>query len=397
MLNFNDLFGKNSLNILGILSGTSVDSVDIIYVNFSSSDNKITYLVKNFDSFPVNTEIKEYILKISNNNGNTEDVCKVNFLIGKLFADCINKFLKKHNINKDSIDLIGSHGQTIHHIPQLNDISDYSFKSTLQVGDISVISNLTGIHVVGDFRTADVALEGEGAPLASYVDYKILSSESKNRLLINLGGISNISYVPKNISLDEDDSQIISFDCGPANMLIDLCMKFFYGKDFDINGDIASSGKINPELLNYLILTDKFHTLPYPKSTGRELYNEIFNLIITHYKNLKPEDVIRTVSEFSVHCLKHNIDSFIPGNIDEIIISGGGAKNKFIMNRMNEIFSVDGKTVVRILNENGLNSENKEAFLFALLAYEFINGRKANLPSVTGAKRKTILGKLSIV
>ncbi|HRE40869.1 MAG TPA: anhydro-N-acetylmuramic acid kinase [Ignavibacteria bacterium] len=392
MLNLIDLFSKKSLNVIGILSGTSVDSVDIIYTNFTEKNNKISYIIRNFDTFPINPDIKEYVLKISNNFGTTEDVCKVNFLIGFLFADCINKFLKKHKINKELIDLIGSHGQTIHHIPQYSLISDYNFKSTLQVGDISVISNLTGIPVIGDFRTADVALNGEGAPLASYLDFNFLKSDDKNRILLNLGGISNITFLNKNSSIDD----IIAFDCGPANMLIDLCMKFFYGKDYDENGDIAYSGKINPELLNYLILSDKFHIRIYPKSTGRELYNEIFNKLIENYKQHKPEDVVRTVSEFTLHCLKYNIETFFNDNVNEIIVSGGGTKNKFIMNRLNEIFNHDNKTEIKILDENGLNSENKEAFLFAFLAYEFIKGNKANIPSVTGAMRKTILGKLSI-
>lgn len=389
MQNLKDVFNKESLNIIGILSGTSVDSVDIIQVTVKGSAETTNFEVKTFDSFKILPEIKEFTLNCSlNDTASVENICKLNFLIGHLFADCINKFLQKHNINKENIDLIGSHGQTIHHIPSYSKISDYSFKSTLQVGDISVIANNTEITTIGDFRTADVAAGGDGAPLVPYLDYVLFRDKKLNRILINIGGISNLTYLQAGGNLND----IIAFDCGPGNMLIDGAMNVLYSKQFDEDGKVAISGKVNDELFSFLKTEDKYVSVKPPKSTGREHYGVLLNKILDKIKDIPKEDIIRTVSEYTAYAIDYSIKNYIYADVDEIILSGGGAKNLYIKKRLEEFFQ--GK--ISIMNHSGVTAENKEALLFALLANEAIRGNSANVLSVTGAKKNVILGKLSV-
>ncbi|HEX2787858.1 MAG TPA: anhydro-N-acetylmuramic acid kinase [Ignavibacteria bacterium] len=404
MQNLKDVFNKESLNIIGILSGTSVDSVDIIQVTVKGSSETTNFEVKTFDSFKILPEIKEFTLNCSlNDTASVENICKLNFLIGHLFADCINKFLQKHNINKESIDLIGSHGQTIHHIPSYYKISDYSFKSTLQVGDISVIANKTGITTIGDFRTADIAVGGDGAPLVPYLDHVLFRDKKLNRILINIGGISNLTYLQAGGNLND----IIAFDCGPGNMLIDGAMNVLYSKQFDEDGKIAFSGKINDKLFSFLKTEDKYVAAKPPKSTGREHYGILLNKILEKFsvvgentnnggdrevKNIPKEDIIRTISEYTAYAIDYSIKNFINADIDEIILSGGGAKNLYVKKRLEELYPAK----VVVMNHSGVTAENKEALLFALLANEAIRGNSANVLSVTGAKKNVILGKLSV-
>jgi anhydro-N-acetylmuramic acid kinase len=389
MQNLTGLFGKESLNIIGILSGTSVDSVDIILVNVNGSSETTNFDIKIFDSFEISSKIKEFTLSCSlNDTASVENICKLNFLIGYLFADCINKFLQKHNLKKENIDLIGSHGQTIHHIPSHSKISEFSFKSTLQVGDISVISNNTGITTIGDFRTADVAAGGDGAPLVPYLDYVLFRDKKLNRILINIGGISNLTYLKAGGNLND----IIAFDCGPGNMLIDGAMNKLYSKHFDEDGMIAFSGKVNVDLFSFLKNEDKYVSMKPPKSTGREHYGILLNKILDKFADIPKEDIIKTVSEYTSYAIDFSIKNFINADVDEIILSGGGPKNLYIKKRLGELFP----NKISVMNHSGVTAENKEALLFALLANEAIRGNSANVLSVTGAKKNVILGKLSV-
>ena len=388
-----DLVNKERKRIIGILSGTSVDAVDVVLTEVQGSGAGTDVTVLNFDSFPVPPEIKEYVLKASNKDtGTVVDVCKLNFIIGNLFADSVNNFLSKHGLKNKDVDLIGSHGQTLHHIPDEGELHGYKIKSTLQVGDPSVIANKTGIVTIGDFRTADMALGGEGAPLVPYLDYVLFRSSSANRLLINIGGISNITYLPKDGELND----ITAFDTGPGNMVIDRLMKEFYEKSYDENGAMAASGKLQQKLLNDILKFDNYYNRKPPKSTGREFYGESFvEYILSIAPGVSDEDVIRTVTDYTAYTIHYNVAEFISNaKPDEILVSGGGANNDFLMGLIKDYFiDVD----VKPLNVDGINSDNKEAVLFAVLANETINGNPANVPSVSGAERSAILGKICLV
>lgn len=388
MKKFLSLFNKKSRIVIGVLSGTSVDGVDTVLLKVRGNGINIKIDVLDFESYPIKKGLKEFILKCSSiNNGNAEDICKLNFLVGHLFAQSIKKFISRNNLLTKDIDLIGSHGQTIYHYPFNQKLFSFNTKSTLQVGDISVISNQTGITTVGDFRTADVSVNGDGAPLVPYLDYILFSSRTFNRVLVNIGGISNVTFLKRTGKQDD----VTAFDSGPGNMMIDYLTKKFFNKKYDKDGRISSKGKINPELFKLICSKDRFYKKNPPKSTGREYYSEKFieDILRTSGKIL-PEDIIATFTYFTAYTIYHNVKKF---RADELIISGGGARNRTLMNYIKDLFK---NAKVKLMDMNGINPDNKEAVLFAVLANELISGNKSNMPSVSGSDRKVFLGKISI-
>lgn len=388
MKNFESLVRKNSRNVIGVLSGTSVDAVDVVLVNIKGKGKSSEINVQDFRSYPIDIELKKHILRISSDkNLKAEDICRLNFTIGYLFAESVNKFISDKKLSEKKIDLIGSHGQTVCHFPTNKKLFGFESKSTLQLGDPSVIANKTGINVIGDFRTADIAAGGDGAPLVPYLDYVLFGSKKKNRAFVNIGGISNVTYLKKSCNQNE----VIAFDTGPGNMLIDnLAMKLF-GIKYDDHGKISSEGKSDSKLFSFLKRYDKYYKKKYPKSTGREYYGEKYVLdVLEIAKSIDPKDIITTVTEFTAFTIYHNLRWF---EIDELIISGGGSKNDSLMKFLKIYF---GKTEVKIINENGINAENKEAVLFAFLANELVNGIKTNMRSVTGSYKNVFLGKICL-
>ncbi len=389
-MNLVELINKKERKVIGILSGTSVDAVDIVLLKIKGNGVKTKIQVIDFQPFKINNKIKEYIFKCSRKEENdVEDICKLNFLIGNLFANCINKFLRTKNIHKSEIDIIGSHGQTIYHIPKGINLFGFRTKSTLQVGDASVIANLTGITTIGDFRTADVAVGGDGAPLVPYLDYILFSHKRKSRILINIGGIANLTYLKESGGIKD----VIAFDTGPGNMIIDgLTMKFFK-KRYDKDSKIALNGKVNKKLFEFICKEDKYFKSKPPKSTGREYYGKDFqDKIIKKSKNISKEDILRTVTEYTAYSIYFNIKHFIKSSeISEIFVSGGGSNNKIIMNSLTTYF-LDSK--IKKLEYKGINAENKEAVLFAVLANETISQNYNNVPSATGSKKQVLLGKI---
>lgn len=387
-----ELIKKKERKVIGILSGTSVDAVDIVLVNIKGSGKKSNIQVIDFQSFKIQSKFKDFILKCSRKNeSNVEDICKLNFQVGTLFANCINKFLKLRGLSSESVDVIGSHGQTVYHIPHYSGEFGIMTKSTLQIGDPSVIANLTGIVTVGDFRNADVAAGGDGAPLVPFLDYIMFSHKTKSRILINIGGIANLTYLKPDCRIDD----VIAFDSGPGNMLIDGLCSYYFHKSYDKDAKIASKGKINKLLFEFICREDEYFRMKPPKSTGREYYGKAFlKNIINKSKNISEEDVLRTVTEYTSYSLYYNISHFVnEKNISEIFVSGGGASNPVIMNSLKSYF-VNSK--VGKLELKGINPANKEAVLFAVLANETISGNFSNVPRSTGAKKNAVLGKICI-
>lgn len=378
---------NNSKLALGLLSGTSVDGIDAVLLRIKGSGVNTILKILDFKTYPIDAKLRQLIFKNSSiKNSNVFEICGLNASLGKEFASAALKICKRNNIKSDEVSLIGSHGQTIHHIPNRK---YFGIKSSLQIGDPSVIANLTGITTVGDFRTADCAVGGDGAPLVPFLDYILFKDKSLNRALLNIGGISNITVLPAACNTDN----LIAFDTGPGNMLIDQMMKIFYNKAFDRNGAIASSGKLNNKLFTWLIKDKVFRKQP-PKSTGREHYGHDFIRDIKKItKGISKQDIICTITGFTAYSIRYNYDKFIRSKtkIDELVVSGGGAENIFLMELIKLFFR--GVTV-RKISDFGLTSENKEAVLFAVLANECICGNPANLPVVTGSKRQVILGKI---
>ncbi len=388
------LQNKKKKLVIGLMSGTSVDGIDAALVEIEGNGINTKFQQLFFKTYPYPKGLKELILKNSlRETSKVEEICRLNFLIGKLFAKAAIKLCKDYGISIEKIDLIGSHGQTIHHLPEAKKIFGEKIKSTLQIGDPSVIAKLTGVVTVGDFRVGDMALGGEGAPLVPYFDFLVFRSDKVHRALLNIGGISNITLLKKNSTIDD----VIAFDTGPGNILIDLLMKKFFSKKYDKDGKIASIGKLNKNLFQKIIEMDDFINRKPPKSTGREKYNEKFiNQILDGFEDLLPEDIITTFSEYTAYSTFYNYQKFLIKNceISELLVSGGGSNNTFIMKSLQKYFG-DKVKVKKVETEN-FSVDSKEAVCFAIFANETISENPINIPSVTGATRKTILGKICL-
>ncbi|MDQ3019335.1 MAG: anhydro-N-acetylmuramic acid kinase [Bacteroidota bacterium] len=390
MNKFISLFAKNQKIVAGILSGTSVDAVDVALVRISGCGVNTRVSVIDFESYPISTKLKKFILKCSSKKkSNVEEICKLNFILGSLFASSIKKIVKKNNLKAGDIDLIGSHGQTIYHSPMNEKLFGFNSKSTLQVGEPSVIANQTGITVIGDFRKADLSAGGEGAPLVPYLDYILFRHKTLNRAYVNIGGISNVTYLKK--SCKQED--VIAFDSGPGNMIIDYIMKKFLNRKFDDKGKIAASGKVNEDLFKYICSKDKFYKRAPPKSTGREYYGEKFvEEILKKFNNLNSNDIIATFTKYTAFTIRFVLKN-CNYKVDELIVSGGGAKNLALMKFIKEYFK---NVRVSVIKRSGINPDNKEAVLFAVLANELVSGNRANMTSVTGSNKNVFLGKICV-
>jgi anhydro-N-acetylmuramic acid kinase len=388
----NKLLKKKTRLVIGLLSGTSVDGIDAVLMKIRGNGINTKIKIIDFITYPIPARIKSAILTNSDKStAKVDEISQLNVIIGALFSDAVLKLLRKNRLKASQVDLIGSHGQTIHHLPQMEDYWGYKVKSTCQIGDPSIIANLTGITAVGDFRIADCAVGGDGAPLVPYLDYILFSHKTKHRALLNIGGISNITVLRKNASKED----VFAFDTGPGNMLIDGMMYHLFGKPYDKNGSVAKSGAVSPELFNYLI-EDGVYKLKPPKSTGREHYGkEMQKKLLQISKGMKKSDIIRTVTEFTSYTIWYNYKNFIePGlKVDELIISGGGTQNPVLMKSLKNYLK---GMKIRKMNDSGITASNKEAVLFAVLANECISGNPANMRAVTGSTRDVILGKICL-
>ncbi len=385
---------KNKKYVVGIMSGTSLDGVDVALVQIDGNGIFTKLELIGYLEYPFPSGLKSKLLRNSvKQTSNVEDISQLNFLLPNIYFDAIKTLCKDLNFDMSDIDLIGSHGQTIQHLPTPIDYYNYNIASTLQIGDPAVLAKLSGITTVGDFRTGDIALGGEGAPLIPYFDFILFHSNNKNRALLNIGGISNFTILNKKKGIDE----VLAFDTGPGNMLIDTLTKKLFNKEFDKDGEYARSGKLNQELFEALIEHDEFIERVPPKSTGREYYSENFlSKLLEECANVEKEDWLYTVTKFTAYAIYRNYEKFVKEEtiIDELVISGGGAKNMFLYELLKKEF---GETVeLKVIDDIGISSDAKEAICFAVLANENISGNPTNIPRTTGASKPTILGKICL-
>lgn len=367
---------------IGLMSGTSLDGVDAALVEIKNDQFKLL----KFTTLTYEKSFKNKIMRnLNDKTAKLSEICSLNFELGYKFLDAVNLLLENTNFKYEDIDFIASHGQTIFHNPvQIND----NIPSTLQIGEPSIISYHTNIKVVYDFRVMDMAAGGEGAPLVPMSEFLIFRSNDKDIVLQNIGGIGNLTYLKKNTSIDN----VLAFDTGPGNVMIDYFVNRYYGLAYDDGGKIALSGMVIKPLLDYL-KEDAFVTRKPPKSTGRELYTkEFMEDLILKFKldNYDKEDIIATITEFTVYSIIYNYKEFLD-NIDLVIVSGGGSHNKYILERMKEILKVEVMTG----DEYGISSDAKEAVAFVVLGYLTLNNRAGNVKSATGAKKSVILGKIT--
>ncbi len=386
------LLNKTEKNVVGLMSGTSMDGIDaaLVHVKNCGIDTEIDLI--NFQTFPYPEKFREELLEIAQpRQGSAEKICRMNFIIGEYFADAVLDICRLSRLKLEQVDLIGSHGQTIQHLPDEITLFNKTTRSTLQIGEPAVIANRTGCITVANFRGADVALGGQGAPLVPYFDYLIFKSDDVNRAVLNIGGIANMTILKKNCTVDD----VVAYDTGPGNMLIDALMKKLFNQDYDENGSTAMKGEISERLL-FSLLQQPFFIKPIPKSTGREEFGIFFVdhiLAISKELQLKPEDIIATITELTARSIAEAVKFSLLKieEVDDLIVSGGGAHNKAIMRSLAKYF---GNSKILKTDDFNIPGDAKEAICFAVLANETIAGNPANLPTVTGARRPTTLGSI---
>jgi anhydro-N-acetylmuramic acid kinase len=383
---------KHTKLVIGLVSGTSADGIDAALIRITGTGTATRIRQLAFDTYQYPPLLRKTILDNSlPGTGSVDLICELNVLVAHFFADAAKKIARKARVQLSKIDLIGSHGQTVHHLPLPKKSFGKTVRSGLQIGDPSTIAELTGITTVGDFRMGDMAVGGQGAPLAPYLDYLMFRSGRKNRILLNLGGIANFTALPKGC----DITDVLAFDTGPANMVIDALMKKFYKRQYDTGGRVALQGKVNRSLL-FELMSHPYFSMRPPKSTGRELFGSmILSRILKHKEGIRREDIVATVARWTALSVFDQYERFIAKRMraDEVIVSGGGVHNDAIMMGLAEYFD---PVPVRKIESVGFSSDAKEAILFAVLANETIAERPANIPSVTGAKRPVVLGKLCL-
>ncbi|WP_459195498.1 anhydro-N-acetylmuramic acid kinase [Wukongibacter baidiensis] len=371
---------------IGLMSGTSLDGVDACLVEIKGCGAGTIVNLIDFISEEYSPEEKKGILMLcSPDTSNVEDICRINIELGRKFGNTAKRLMEKNNLKASDVDFISSHGQTIYHMPEAG--------ATLQIGELAEISSITGCLTIGDYRPSDMSVGGQGAPLVTYTDYILFTSSEKGRVLINIGGISNLTALRANSS--EDD--VLAFDCGPGNMLIDRVVSILTDnkQTFDQDGNIALKGKVNHKLLDLLIKRDDFVLASPPKSTGREQYNEdmVKELLSLKEKfEISFEDFVATITAYTYTAVADNIKKFVSPRmtIDEIYVGGGGAKNNAILKGLSDSLNLDVCTMEQL----SFSSDAKEAIAFAILGNEFLNGKSNNLKSATGARKSAIMGKL---
>ena len=368
------------MKAIGIMSGTSLDGIDICLVNIHQIKKDYTYEIEQFKSYKYRLSLINKIKEASKNDTSTvQKICSLNYEVAYAYVEAIQQFINDTSCNMVEVDFIAMHGQTIWHNP--NHMDGY-FSSTLQIGEPAVIAYAFNKKVISNFRTMDMAAGGSGAPLIPFVNYQLYKNQNKNIAFQNIGGIGNVCYLKKNSSPDD----VIAFDTGPGNMLIDGAMQKLYHLDYDAFGNIAKKGKMITEVLDEM-LEDSYLYMPYPKSTGREKYNDQYldDLISKKYTP-KNEDVIATITAYTAYTIIKEYQLFLP-DIDEIILSGGGAHNKFLVDLLRQ------NLTAKIIISDQIDAY--EAFGFAILGHMTILNQASNLPSVTGAKKAVILGNIT--
>jgi anhydro-N-acetylmuramic acid kinase len=381
---------------LGLMSGTSVDGIDVALVRIAPSitENAAHARLENFVTVPFPVTVRAEVLRIAEGTPvSAGEISQLNFRLGQIFGDAALRACRKFRLAPRRLSVIGSHGQTIFHQGRPDRFLGAAVSSTLQIGEPAVIAAITGVTTVGDFRPADMAVGGQGAPLVPFVDYLLYRDARRGRAVLNIGGIANLTVIPKAAAARE----VIAFDTGPGNMVIDALVREFSSnrRSYDAEAQMASRGRLLRSLLDAL-LAEKYFRQPPPKSAGREQYGRAYVGKILAWgrrHRARPEDLVRTATILTALSIADALHRWILPRtpISQLLISGGGARNPLILAQLSAALA--GVKVVPT-DSLGLPGDAKEAFIFALLADETLHGRPANLPSATGARRPAILGKI---
>lgn len=372
--------GADRLTVVGLISGTSIDGIDAAVVEVTRRDGGVEARTVAAFTRPFEPPMRAALLDLCRPDAPLASVCAANFDVAGPFAEAALAAIERSGRGREGVDLIASHGQTIWHIPG---------HSTMQIGEAAVIAERTGLPVVSNFRVRDIAAGGQGAPLASYMDYLLFRDARRGRALQNLGGIGNVTWIPAGAA----PRDVVSFDTGPANMLIDGVAVLVAGRERDDQGTLASGGQPHPGLLDEL-LRDPYYAEPPPKTTGREKYGEAYARDVVargRRLGLGAADLLATVTMLTVRTIAQAYRGHLPA-VQEVILSGGGVHNATLLRWLQDALS---PTPVVTIDRYGVDPDFKEAVAFAIIGAQTAWGRPGNLPAATGAQRPVILGDLT--
>ena len=392
------LSAKGVHRVVGMMSGTSVDGVDAALIELSREGGAPRVKLLAFENIPYPQGVRERVFELFRTETSTVDkIGYMNFLLGELYARAALSVIAKAGLTSADVDLIGSHGQTIWHEPEARETDGMPIRYTVQIGEGAVIAARTGIPTVSDFRVADMAVGGQGAPLVPFSEYLLYRREDESILLQNIGGIGNMTVLPAGATPE----QVFAFDTGPGNMIIDAVAAAISGGRLkcDVNGGIAARGKVDEELLARL-QKDEYYARRPPKTTGRERFGTQYAQRILDDRARHPisdEDLLATVTYLTAWSIFDACERFaLPVcKPAELIVGGGGSYNKTLLKDLSGLFGTRG-IAVRTQEDLGFNSDAKEAVAFALMADCFVRGEANVLPSVTGASAASVMGKLSL-
>ena len=386
------LLRKNEMIVAGMMSGTSADGINVALVRLKgppaerSAEGRIELLGHAEYAYP--KKVRAAVLAAMNaKQASVADLARLSFLLGELYSDAV---LATEKLSRRKVQLVGCHGQTLYHQSESKNFLGHKIAATWQTGEGAIIAARTGVPVVADFRPADMAAGGKGAPLVPFLDYMLFRDARIGRIVQNIGGIANLTAIPPNTSTD----RVIAFDTGPGNMVIDQLVSRITqgGQTYDRDGAIAASGQIDPKLLAKL-LRDKYFRAKPPKTAGREQYGAEFvsKLLDTE---LSSEDLIATATALTAESIALGVRNFVTPEmrVDEVFVSGGGTHNPTLMRMLAKAMN---PIPVKESSEVGLDVDAKEAIAFAVMAYETAHQRPSNVPMATGARRSVVLGKLT--
>lgn len=387
-----ELMNRRELTVIGLMSGTSLDGMDAALVRLTGSGTATKTTFVAFESIPYTAAERETLLRlVEGESGGTHELALVNVWLGQRALEACRAVCARAGIGTDEVDLVGSHGQTLFHIPKAETYLGRQVTATLQLGEASVIAEGMGCPVVSDFRVRDMAAGGQGAPLVPYTEYLLYRSENEHIGLQNIGGIGNLTVLPRGCALD----QVYAFDTGPGNMVIDqVVSRLTAGRErWDEDGRRAARGAVSSSLLAYMT-DDPYLRLQPPKTTGREMYGEPYVdrlMARAAALDVREDDLVATATRFTAECIGIAWERFCAERPDRLIVGGGGAHNGTLMRMIRERLPIPVQT-----NEDiGLDSDAKEAVAFAILANECLHGCANNVPRVTGAAHPVVMGKIS--
>lgn len=384
---------KPSRLVIGLMSGTSADGIDAVLAEVSGSRETLKVRQLSFLYLPFDMQVRQRILKVAEgDSGGARELCCLHFLLGNLYADACLALCHQAGVSPEEIDLVGNHGQTVWHMPLEETYLGHAVRGTLQIGEDAVIAQALGCPVVGDFRVRDLAAGGMGAPLVPYADYLLYHDPSRTVALQNIGGIGNITLLPR----DAGPEGILAFDTGPGNMVMDaLVYRLTDGAArFDAGGALAASGRVSHRLLEHM-MQDPYLSRKPPKTTGREAYGSAYVEELLAYarrEDISLLDVLSTATRFTAETIAYGIRHFSTVYPERLVIGGGGSHNQTLLKYLGECLpGVD----ILTNEEIGYDSDAKEAAAFAVLANEAVMGVPNNMPSATGAFGPVVMGKIS--